>query len=54
MVKIIRRYGLVRVEEYKEGKYPEYHVKHENGTMFYWTLDKIEAIKHAQFLAGRY
>ena len=56
-MKIIREYegalGKVTVTEYKNEATIEYAVKHD---MFpaYWTKDKTEAIKHAQFLAAKY
>lgn len=55
----IRRYvgkcGAVTVQQYEENGRIEYHVLHtgiESASL--WCLDKVEAIKHAQFLAGKY
>lgn len=62
MNKIIRTYegklGTVTVEEFVDGIHTEYHVCHiglaKMGLGIGWYLDKVEAIKYAQFLAGKY
>lgn len=59
MMKTIRQYkgrtGTVSVVEYNEDGSTEYGVISENKSIqSYWTKDKVEAIKHAQFLSAKY
>lgn len=62
MNNIIRTYegklGTVIVQEFVDGNRKEYHVRHSGLTKMGlgtgWYLDKVEAIKYAQFLAGKY
>ena len=59
---IIRSYegklGTVVVQEVTEYNHTEYHVVHSGlrgyGLGTGWYTDKVEAIKYAQFLAGKY
>lgn len=43
---------IVRYENYGEIVYHVTHSNHEIGG--YWANNKVDAIKHAQFLAGKY
>lgn len=59
MAKIIREYngrtGKVLVIEFNECGCTGYKVESSNKFISnYWTKDKMEAIKHAQFLAAKY
>lgn len=63
MVKVIKSYkamfGTVMVTEYSENGITEYCVKHDGATLpttftVSWYKMKTDAIKHAQFLAGKY
>lgn len=58
-MKKIREYngrtGRVYVFEYSENASLEYRVVSENKFISgYWTRDKVEAIKYAQFIAANY
>lgn len=62
MNNIIRTYegklDTIIVQEFTDGIHKEYHVSHSGlkkmGLGSGWYLDKVEAIKYAQFLAGKY
>ena len=58
MKEIIKRYpaksGEVTITKYEENGNIEYRVKHSNQYSSVWYKDRTEAIKEAQFLAGKY
>lgn len=52
----VARLGTVTIEEYNECGRTEYKVEHSYKPLcaYEWTDDKFEALKYAQFLAGKY
>lgn len=61
MAKIIKtykaRFGDVEITKYDENDDVQYRVVHTYKPLYFctsWFADKVEAIKFAQFLAGKY